>query len=79
MLGFRSCGNLGAKMKPTYASALVRGPGFGQIHSIKSVLLGATLALGLSPSADAAQQIFLTAESAGNNFIRGNGTDVVAP
>ena len=46
-------------MKPTYTSALVRGPGFGQIHSIKSVLLGATLALGLAPSADAAEQIFL--------------------
>ena len=50
---------LGAKMKPTYTSALVWGPGFGQIHSIKSVLVGATLALGLATSADAAQQIFL--------------------
>jgi type VI protein secretion system component Hcp len=46
-------------MKPTYGSTQVRGPGFGRIHSIKPVLLGVTLALGLATSADAAQQIFL--------------------
>jgi type VI secretion system secreted protein Hcp len=46
-------------MKPTYVSTQVSGPGLGRIHSIKPVLLGATLALGLATSADAAQQIFL--------------------
>ena len=46
-------------MKPAHASTQVRGPGSGRIHSIKPLLLGATLALGLATSADAAQQIFL--------------------